>query len=100
MPTYNHHKDYQFMDVFENLALMMIVKQEVSDYLSRYDEKLNNLQKLRTALSLHYTEPQSRDMSILFESSERRGSDDTTKQRDIVSKSNNFKRVHGNVILE
>lgn len=51
MPKYNHHKDYQFMDVFENLALLMIVKQEVSDYMSRYTERLDNLQKIRAMLS-------------------------------------------------
>lgn len=32
------------MDVFENLALLMIVKKEVKDYIKRQKEKLKNFQ--------------------------------------------------------
>jgi hypothetical protein len=38
------------MDVFENLALMMIVKKEVKDYIKRYNEKLSNIERIRELL--------------------------------------------------
>lgn len=40
------------MDVFENLALLMIVKKEVSEQLDAYYEKIDNLNKLKNLLTI------------------------------------------------
>jgi len=40
LPKYNGYTDYQFMDVFESLALLMIVKKEVRKYLIKYTKKI------------------------------------------------------------
>ena len=34
---HNKKKDYQFMDVLENLALLMIINKEIDVYLANYD---------------------------------------------------------------
>ena len=39
------------MDVFENLALLMIVKREVSEQLDSYYEKIDTLSKLKNLLT-------------------------------------------------
>lgn len=39
------------MDVFENLALNLIVKKEVNDYLKKYSEKLRNIEKIKKMIS-------------------------------------------------
>ncbi len=44
IPLYNSHRDYQFMDVFENLALMVIVKKEVNALILKYRNKINSIQ--------------------------------------------------------
>jgi hypothetical protein len=51
LPKHNNQKDYQFMDVFENLALLMIVKKEVKDYIRRYREKLLNIERIKNLMS-------------------------------------------------
>ncbi|CDW81684.1 voltage-gated ion channel superfamily [Stylonychia lemnae] len=45
LPKYNAHTDYQFMDVFESLALLMIVKKEVRKYLIKYTKKIQMIRK-------------------------------------------------------
>eukprot|EP00347_Sterkiella_histriomuscorum_P013804 403363301 len=45
LPKYNAGKDYQFMDVFESLALLMIVKKEVKKYLVKYSRKVQMIQQ-------------------------------------------------------
>ena len=45
IPKYNNKREYQFMDVFENLALFLIVKKEVNSFLVKYREKVKKLEK-------------------------------------------------------
>ncbi len=56
IPSYNKNKDYQFMDVFEHQALLMIVKKEVADYVERFNSKLNKLKRIRTMISMGASE--------------------------------------------
>ena len=39
------------MDVFENLALNLIVRKEVNDYLKKYQEKLKNIEKIKKMIT-------------------------------------------------
>eukprot|EP00347_Sterkiella_histriomuscorum_P008485 403344914 len=93
LPKYNHHKDYQFMDVFENLALLMIVRKEVSDYLGRYNEKLNNLQQLKHLLSVRQglgsIEEERSYSSVLFSSDKNVLSSDKTIKNSQRHQTNN-----------
>ncbi len=52
LPKYNKQKDYQFMDVFEHLALLMIIKKEVDEYVTRYEQKLTNVEKIQKLLTI------------------------------------------------
>ena len=40
------------MDVFEHLALLMIIRKEVDDYITRYEQKLTNVDKIQKLLTL------------------------------------------------
>ncbi len=40
------------MDVFEHLALLMIIKKEVNDYVKRYQQKLSNIQRFKKVLTM------------------------------------------------
>ena len=50
LPRYNNQKDYQFMDVYENLALLMIVRKEVKDYIRRCRDKLLTVERVKTLM--------------------------------------------------
>lgn len=50
LPKYNAGKDYQFMDVFESLALLMIVKKEVKKYLINYTRKMKMIKSKKEEL--------------------------------------------------
>jgi len=40
------------MDVFEHLALLMIIKKEVDEYITRYEQKLTNVEKIQKLLTI------------------------------------------------
>jgi len=51
IPVRNKGKNYQFMDVLENLALLMIVNKEIEEYAKRFETERQNMERIKNLIN-------------------------------------------------
>ena len=56
------------MDIFEHQALLMIVKKEVSDYVGRFNNKLNKIKRIRSMISMGVSERDNQSVGLSLDS--------------------------------
>lgn len=51
IPVRNKGKNYQFMDVLENLAQLMIANKEIEEYVKKFEVEKQNIQRMKELIN-------------------------------------------------